>query len=206
MGANFGGPVGALIGAAIGFGAGLIRLFMKSATEKARAKIKAPYSVDIADNAVLQDIVNTAKQDFGGNLDVAIRSKDVVDKIQSCALATGQTPKRMPGQVSPVALTERRGSLYQVPGYSNGSPLPSPGGLLPSMGVGWIGAGLASKPGPIVIQLDGPATTALLNGAAVKAVASNPRTVQAAMLTAMKANAGRRRAATRQISPGTITS
>jgi hypothetical protein len=194
-----------MIGGAIGFGAGLVRLFIKGATEKARAKIKAAYSVDIADKAVLQDIVNTAKQAFGGNLDMAIRPKDVVDKTQLYALATGQTPDGMPGHASPLTLTERGGTLYQVPGYSNGSPLPSLGGLLPSMGLGRIGAGLASNPGPLVIQLDGPATTALLNGVAVRAVASNPRTVQAATLAAMRANAGRRQAATLQLSPGTIT-
>jgi hypothetical protein len=56
----------------------------------------------------------------------------------------------------------------------------------------------------MVTQLDGPATTALLNGVAVKAVASNPRTVQAATLSAMKGNAGRLQTLSLQVSPGTL--
>ena len=120
-------------------------------------------------------------------------------------MATGQTVKGMPGKVTPVTLGQTGGALYQIPGYSNGSPSSSPGGLLPSMGLDRIAAGLASNAGTMVIHLDGPATTALLNGVAVKAVASNPRTVQAASLPAMKANAGRRQATALQLSPGTIT-
>jgi hypothetical protein len=56
-----------------------------------------------------------------------------------------------------------------------------------------------------MIQLDGPATTSLLDGVAVKAVVSNPRTVQAATLGATKANVGRRAMTALQMNPGTIT-
>jgi hypothetical protein len=57
----------------------------------------------------------------------------------------------------------------------------------------------------MVIQLDDRATTAPLNGMAVKGVASNPRTVQAATLVATEANAGWRAMTAPQISPGTTT-
>ena len=40
-----------------------------------------------------------------------------------------------------------------------------------------IGGGVASGAGPVVIQLDGPATTSLLRGEAVQAIASNPRVI-----------------------------
>jgi hypothetical protein len=56
-----------------------------------------------------------------------------------------------------------------------------------------------------MIQLDGPATTSLLDGVAVRAVVSNPRTVQAATLGATKANVGRRAMTALQMNPGTIT-
>ena len=108
-------------------------------------------------------------------------SAAVQETIQLYAMATGQTVKGMP-EVTPVTLGQTGGALYQIPGYSNGSPSSFPGGLLPSMGLDRIAAGLASNAGTMVIHLDGPATTALLNGVAVKAVASNPRTVQAASL------------------------
>jgi len=205
-GAKFGGPIGGVIGGAIGFGAGLIRLFFKNATEKTREKVRAAYGVDVKDKAVLQQIVDTAKQTFAGNIDMAIRSAAVQETIQLHAMATGQTVKGMPGKVAPVTLGQTGGALYQIPGYSNGSPLSSPGGLLPSMGLDRITAVLASTAGPMVIRLDGPATTALLRGEAVQAIVDNPRTVQAATLAATKANAGRRQMTALQVSPGTITS
>jgi hypothetical protein len=55
-----------------------------------------------------------------------------------------------------------------------------------------------------VIRLDGPATTALLRGEAVQAIAGNPRTVQSASLVATKANAGRREIISLQLTPGTL--
>ena len=75
IGFKFGGPIGAGVGAWIGFWAGVARLFVKGAQEKAREKIKATYGVDISDNGVLKQIVEMAKQGFGGNLDMAIRSQ-----------------------------------------------------------------------------------------------------------------------------------
>ena len=57
-----------------------------------------------------------------------------------------------------------------------------------------------------MIQLDGPATTALLQGEAVQAIADNPRVVQSATMTATRANAGRREMLSLQLSPGTLTS
>jgi hypothetical protein len=58
---------------------------------------------------------------------------------------------------------------------------------------------------PLVIQLDGPATTALLRGEAVQAIIENPRAVQTASLSAAKSNAGRREMASLQVSPGLVT-
>ncbi|MEK7755143.1 MAG: hypothetical protein AAB654_24665, partial [Acidobacteriota bacterium] len=71
IGFKFGGPIGAGVGAWIGFWAGVARLFVKGAQEKAREKIKATYGVDISDNGILKQIVDTAKSAFGGNLDLA---------------------------------------------------------------------------------------------------------------------------------------
>jgi hypothetical protein len=69
-----------------------------------------------------------------------------------------------------------------------------------------IGGGTPSGSGQVVIQLDGPATTALLRGEAVQAIVDNPRAVQAATMTATKSNAGRREFASLQLSPGLLTS
>ena len=203
IGAKFGGPLGALIGGIAGFAAGMVRLFIKGAVEKARQKIKDLYGVDIPDKALLQQIVDTAKQSYGGNLDMAIRTAQIRDLIQLYAMSTGQQTKGMPAQVHPLDLVQSGGSLYQSPGYSNGTALPGMGGL-PSMDS--IGGGVASGGGPVVIQLDGPATTSLLQGQAVQAIANNPRVVASASLSAARSNAGRRELTSLQLSPGLVTS
>ena len=127
IGARFGGPLGALIGGIAGFAA--VRLFIKGAVEKARQKIKDLYGVDIPDKGVLQQIVDTAKQSYGGNLDMAIRTAQIRDLIQLYAMSTGQATKGMPATVHPLDLVQKGGSLYQSPGYSNGTALPGMGGL-----------------------------------------------------------------------------
>lgn len=203
FGWNVGGPLGAAIGAGVGFLSGIVRLFVKGASDKAREKIKALYGVDISDKAVLQQIVDMAKQTYGGNLDMAIRSPQIRDMIQLYAMSTGQQTKGMPATMHPLDLVQRGGSLYQSPGYSNGSALPGLGGL-PTLDT--IGGGVASSAGPVVIQLDGPATTALLRGEAVQTIVSNPRVVQGAVMSASKSNAGRRELASLQLSPGLVTS
>ncbi len=203
IGAKFGGPLGAAIGAVAGFAAGMVRLFIKGAVEKARQKIKDLYGVDIPDKGVLQQIVDTAKQSYGGNLDMAIRTQQIRDLIQLYAMSTGQQTKGMPAQVHPLDLVQKGGSLYQSPGYSNGTALASLGGL-PTLDS--IGSGVASGAGPVVIQLDGPATTSLLQGQAVTAIANNPRVVASASLSAARSNAGRRELTSLQLSPGLVTS
>jgi len=202
IGYKFGGPLGAAIGGIAGAVAGIVRLFVKGAADKAKEKIKALYGVDIADKGVLQQIVDMAKSGFGGNLDMAIRSPQIRDLIQLYAMTTGQKTTGMPGSVTPLSLVETGGSLFQSPQYNNGTPLPALGGL---PGLDRIGAGTPSG-GGLVIQLDGPATTALLQGQAVQAIADNPRLVQNATMAATKSNANRRELTSLQLSPGTLTS
>lgn len=90
IGYKFGGPIGAAIGSGIGAVAGLIRLLSKVRRTKAREKIKATYGVHIHDKGVLKQIVDIAKQGFGGNLDMAIRSPQIRDLVELYALSTGQ--------------------------------------------------------------------------------------------------------------------
>ncbi|HZT29410.1 MAG TPA: hypothetical protein VFA33_05980 [Bryobacteraceae bacterium] len=203
FGWNVGGPLGAAIGAGVGFLSGIVRLFVKGATEKAHDKVKALYGVDITDKAVLQQIVDMAKQSCGGNLDMAIRTQPVRDLIQLYGMSTGKDVKGIPATMQPLNLAQRGGSLYQAPSYSNGTALPGLGGL-PTLDS--IGGGVASGAQPVVIQLDGPATTSLLQGQAVQAIASNPRVVQSAVMSASKSNAGRRELTSLQLSPGLVTS
>ncbi len=206
IGAKFGGPVGAAIGAGIGALAGIARLFVESATEKVRDKVKAVYGVDISSKDVLNQIVEIAKQKYGGNYDMAVRSKDVADIVSLYAEMTGQKARNLPAQMTPLSMAETGGSLFQVPGMQNGSPMPTAGGLLPTLGLDRVGAGVATSGSSYTLQLDGPATTALLRGEAVNAIAGSARTVQGAAIKATKSNVGRRSMLALQTSPGTLVS
>jgi hypothetical protein len=197
IGFKYGGPLGAAIGAGAGFVAGLVRLFVKSAEEKAREKIKALYGVDISDKGLLKQIVDTAKQAFGGNLDMAIRSQQVRDLIQLYAMSTGQPTRGMPVTVHPLDIVQTGGSLYQSPGYSNGTALPGLGGL-PTLDT--IGGGVASGAGlgttVVNLQIDSKTVG--------NVIIQNGRVVAQGAINAMKSNAGRREMIALQLSPGTL--
>jgi hypothetical protein len=182
--------------AAIG-GYALFKLFQKSAEEKAQQKIKATYGVNIQNKGVLRQVVEIAKQNFGGNLDMAIRSATVEELVRLYAMTTGQSAHGMRAQMAPATFMQSGGGLSMLPTYSNG---------LPGSGIDRIGAGVSSGSGSIVIQLDGPATTKVLQGEAVTAIINNPRAVQTANTKATSSNFNRRALTSLQLSPGTLTS
>ena len=197
IGFKYGGPLGAAMGGVAGALAGMVRLFVKGAEEKAREKIKATYGVDISDKNMLKQIVDTAKQAFGGNLDLAIRSQQIRDLIQLYAMTTGQSPTGMPGNVTSVGLLETGGSLFQSPTYQNGMLLPALAGL-PALDR--IGTGAPSNAGTVVIPLQIDST------AVGSVIIQNGRVVTQGAITAMKSNAGRREMTALQLSPGTLVS
>ncbi|MFN3327011.1 MAG: hypothetical protein ACK5AZ_26250, partial [Bryobacteraceae bacterium] len=192
IGFKYGGPLGAAIGAGVGAVAGLVRLFVKGAQEKAREKIKATYGVDISDKGVLKQIVDIAKQGFGGNLDMAIRSQQIRDLVELYALSTGQSTAGLPPTVRPVSLLQQGGGLFQ----SNS------GGLT----LDRIGGGTSTSAAPTVINITVPGVKEFFEKETVRVVVENPRAVQSAAMTATKASAGRREMTGLQLSPGLILS
>ena len=192
LGWQFGGPIGAAIGAGVGAVAGLVRLFVKGAQEKAREKIKATYGVDIREKNILAEIVRIAKQAFGGNLDMAIRSPQIRDLVELYALSTGQSTSGLPAAMRPVSMLQQGGSLFQQ--SSSGFSLDRIGSGAPSSGAG-----------PMVINITVPGAREFFEQETVRVVVNNPRAVQSAAMTAMKANAGRRETAALQLTPGLIT-
>ena len=193
LGWQFGGPLGAVIGAGIGAVAGLVRLFVKGAQEKAREKIRATYGVDIRERNILSEIVAIAKQGFGGNLDMAIRSPQIRDLIELYALSTGQSTSGLPATVRPVLLLQQGGGLFQS--SSGGLALDRIGGGAPS-----------SAAAPMVINITVPGAKEFFEKETVRVVVENPRAVQSAAMTATKASAGRREMTGLQLSPGLILS
>jgi hypothetical protein len=192
IGFKYGGPLGAAIGAGVGAVAGLVRLFVKGAQEKAREKIKATYGIDIREKNILAEIVNIAKQGFGGNLDMAIRSQQIRDLVELYALSTGQSTSGLPATVKPVSLLQQGGSLFQ----------PSSGGLT----LDRIGGGAPSAAAPTVINITVPGAKEFFEKETVRVMVENPRAVQSATMAATKQNAGRREMTGLQLSPGLIVS
>lgn len=201
IGFKYGGPLGAAIGGIAGAAAGIVRLFIKGAQEKAREKIKAVYGVDISDRAILKQIVETAKSAYGGNLDVAIQSQQVRELVELYAMTTGQSFGGKSTQVQPVSLVQSGGSLFQAPNYSNGTALSSLGGL-PSLDA--IGRGAPSG-GGLVVNITVPGAKEFFEKETVRVVVENPRAVQSATMTATKQNAGRREMAALQTGVGLVT-
>ena len=203
LGFKFGGPLGAAIGAGIGFGAGLIRLFIKGAAEKAREKIKALYGVDIPDKGILQQIVQIARAAFGSNLDMAIRSTEVRNLVELYAMSTVQSTAGLPAGIRPLSLVQSGGSIFQQPGFLNGSSQPS-------IGLDRIGSGRAASAGAqeihirqeIPVSIDGK----VIETTILETIIRHGRVVQSSVMEGLKGNAGRRELTALQLSPGTLTS
>lgn len=195
-----GGPMGALIGAAIGGGIALLMMLKKTPLDKAKAAIKSTYGVDVWDKGVLGQVANLAISNFGGNYALAVQSPQIREMIQMWAQMTGQKAGGIPPKAESLTLGQTGGSLYQSPGFSNGMAMPMIGGGMIS------GGGMQNGSTSLVIRLDGAATTDLLRGEAVQAIADNPRVSQAAVMSATQGSTGRREMLSLQLSPGTVTS
>jgi hypothetical protein len=201
---QLGGPVGAAIGAGAGFLAGLIGLFRKSATEKAREKIKALYQVDIQDKGILKQIVEMAKQSFGNNLDMAIRSPQVRELIELYAQTTGQKMPLNPNTPRAVSLTGMGGAVYQNPLYVNGSPYAMPSGL-PTLGGGSIDRIPAGTSAPVTVVVSPQATVELWRTGTTQAIVQNPRAVAQSAATGQRSSTARRESAINILQPNLIT-
>lgn len=140
IGFKYGGGLGAAIGGAIGAGAGLVRMFMKSAEDKVKEKVKSAYGVSIGDKKVLKQIVDMAKSNFGGNLDMAVKSQQVAELVRLYALTYGQNTGKLPQAMTPGSLSQEGGIIRQNKSYYNGQLQPSTGGGIPgyASGIGFV--------------------------------------------------------------------
>jgi hypothetical protein len=214
IGAKFGGPIGALIGAAAGAIAGTIRLFIKGAEEKAISKIKDAYKLNI-DKSMATQIVAIAKQNYGGNLDVAIRSQSVRDLLQLYAMSTGQN-FGVQQQIRAVSLSETSSGLTQNALYENGKPI-SFAGLLPVSGglsttpipgnanTSSASAGQGGAPQVNYFTIPAEAVNDAFNGRTVQVIQTSSRDVARSNAAGTAQNAGRRQVQASLLAPGLIT-
>ena len=147
IGMQMGGPLGALIGGVVGFGIGIGEELagVETPERKAVDLIKSIYGVSIPQNSgTIKQVIQIAQSEFGGDVNVAVRSPNVRKLVMLYSEATGQ---KMPlSATTPYAgsLVEQGGNLYQQASYQDAqahvyaSNLPTLGG---------IGAGTYPTPG-----------------------------------------------------------
>lgn len=206
IGAKFGGPIGAAIGAGIGAVAGTVRLFIKGAREKARDIIKRAYGVDIADRGILDQVIQLAKSRFGGNVAVAVQSKEIRELVQLYAASTGQQYRGPATETQQTTLVQGGGSIFQAPGVGSlGQSLPGFGGSIPMLGGAMASGSGFGQSVVLNIQLDGQSTTQVLQGEAARVIIDNPRLVASSMSAAASDNYNRRENAIGGFSPGLLT-
>ncbi|MCX6620213.1 MAG: hypothetical protein NTY38_03890, partial [Acidobacteria bacterium] len=207
IGFKFGGPVGAAIGAAAGAVAGIVRLFVKGAQDKVREKIKATYGLDVSDKGVLKQIVDMAKQSYGGNLDLAIQSPPVRELLELYAMHTGQQWRGRNAASLPVSMIQSGGSVSFLPPTGQGGFTSVPWSSAAGIGGGLAGPA-ATTPNAVhvTLSLDGPTTERVLQGQAITAIGQQPRAVAAAMTEAYDQNYSRRETYAGLSDPGLITS
>lgn len=217
IGAKFGGPWGAAIGAAIGLGVGAIRWALggKSPEDQVQEKIKSAYGINIKEKNILKQIVAIAKQSFGGNYDMAVRSPQVRELVELYANSTGQN-MGVQNKLRAVSLSSDQKGLYQNNAYENGRALAFSSGAFGSRtsadiipgNTGGISA-TNYNPGAgtsINLSLSPQQTLDVFKGQAVGVIADNPRVVQNASSTAQSGNYQRRETTATQLSPGLLYS
>lgn len=187
--------VGAIIGGAVGLTM-LFSALRKSAEEKARERVKSVYGVDIKDKNILRQIVEMAKSQFGGNLDMAIHHESVAELVKLYAMTTGQGTRGMRSPMTPYVISQSGGSLYQQPAFFNGSPIS-----------GGLGLSARASAGITVVvnnTIDSTGAQRFLEGRTLTTINNNPRVIQNASLNASKGNYGRRESLALGMSPGTL--
>jgi hypothetical protein len=208
--------IGTAIGAAIGAGVGAIGSvisYLKGGAEREVVKkVKQRFGITI-DKSMTKQIVEIAKSQYAGNVDVALNSSQVIDILQLYAMATGQKFPLRNDKPYASFFSQVNGQLYQNPGYFNGqsyaftSSLPTLGGsvdslISPSSPFRTTG-GSASDATPLIVQLDGPATTAVLSGIAVETV-GNPTVLGPAMQKTNASSYNRMQNAALALSPASV--
>jgi hypothetical protein len=212
IGFRFGGPIGAAVGAAIGGGIALAKTFGLFGDDRKHIKklVKEIYGMDI-NNAMADQIVAIAKQSFGGQHDVAVRSPQVRELLRLYAQTTGQKSaedKFVADTVHGASLVEAGGKLQQQAVYDNGSgyAYASPFGTYQGVQTSPLPTyGSTSGGGPTHVQLvlNGQAAADVLAGQ-VSRVAT-PSFVQGQSQAALGSSIGRNSQTAMTLAPASIS-
>jgi hypothetical protein len=211
IGFQYGGPEGAIVGALVGGVAGTVHWIIGTDADHAQKLVKQVYGIDI-NKATAQQIVQIAKQSYGGQIDVAVRSQQVRDLIKLYAEATGSKAQAqfVADTAHAASLVESNGKLYQQAQYDNGqaysysSSLGTYGGLqttaLPTYGPN---SGGSPSIGSLQLNVNGQSASDLLAGQVANV--ATPGFIQAQAIAGSSSSIGRLQQTALTLAPSAVT-
>jgi hypothetical protein len=212
VGFKFGGPIGAVVGAAIGGGLALAKTFGLFGGDVKHTKdlVKQVYGMDIND-ATANSIIQIAKQAFGGQIDVAVRSPQVRDLLKLYSQATGQKKAEdmfVQDSIHGASLVEANGKLMQQAVYDNGNAYSYASQLGTYQGVqtsplSTYAPNQGVFSGNVQILLNGDAASNALAGQVVKT--ATPGFIQAQSIAAGSSSIGRSAQTALTVQPSAIS-
>jgi hypothetical protein len=136
IGLKYGGPIGAVIGAAAGFGASVGEMLagVESPMNKAKRLVKQKYNITIS-NQMATQIASIAQSKYGNNVSIAVASPEVRQLLGLYAAGTGQKMAVSSAIPQAASFSEQGGKLSQDASYQYGkaysfeSSLPISGGI-----------------------------------------------------------------------------
>lgn len=164
LGLKYGGPLGALIGAAAGTLAGIGEKLagVESPLNEAKRLIKQKYGVTV-DNKFAQSIVQLAQSKYGGKVSLAVEDPQTRQSLQLYAAGTGQ---KVPlGNTTPFvgSLIQQGGQTTQGASYLFGQAYTYQSGFATSGGTS--STTIPNPAGqPMVFNIQGGSTSAFLQG------------------------------------------
>lgn len=211
VGFRMGGPIGAAIGAAVGAGAALIKTFIGDDRSHTKDLVKQIYGISI-NNATADQIIQIAKQSYGGQISVAVRSPEVRKLLQLYAqtLAPNKQAQFVADTPHAASFVKSGGKLYQNAIYDNGSaysyqsPLSVYGGIqttpLPTYGPNSGGTPVIQS---LQLNVNGQSASDLLAGQVANV--ATPSFIQSQSIAGSQASIGRSSQQTLTLQPSAIT-
>ena len=192
------GPIGAAVGAGIGFGEMLAGV--QSQRNEAKQLVSQIYHISI-NNSTADQIVQIANQSYAGRVSIAVRAPEVRKMLGLYAAGTAQANQFTASSDMPhgASLVESGGRLFQQATYQYGNPY-TYGSTLPVYG--GVQASPLSAPGggmSLSLNIAGQNAAQFLAGNVV-----SPDVVQTQYASAMNNSTGRVPQALMMSEPGTI--
>jgi len=184
------GPIGWIAAAGIGAAIGLIGVLKKSDTQHVRDLVKQMYGIDISNVQVLNQIVQIAKQKYGGAISIAVASPEVQQLVNLYAASQGMRSVG-PRPMYAATLNQSAAGLQLQPVYSNGQLVSSPYAGTTTTQWALASQYMTQQPSAMYLQLDPALASQLFSGQVVNVLNQNPTVVGNANSAAISSGSSR---------------